>query len=485
MENYSNEKNYDHYKKDYAITTLYLLGFSVEQIKQRHSGYDELIDKLINDKFARTTHKLSVIRMDILKNFKTIAERKSSGFIPIDQMSDLINTDYIRDLRVEENIEVVKPNRGLHITVAYLNDYIKTNVERLGHLYPNWIKFEYIKDLFLMPDCHIGTRKSHNKEDAYFKKIKENVSRRRKLIGEHKRLYSFQLYYNVPDHKFTDQGDIFLNDDKFLTIIYSYHNDVFKNRDAVIDANIESKTNIYDFIDEGDNIVVVVDCENVSPSRFVSVFLNLDQSRIRKIKKFVLYNDNNTSRAWQYIHHTTNTPVISVNCNRILENKSVVDQNLITNVCKMHYEEKMDSFILASSDSDFMPLITNLDKASFLVLVESDKCSHSTTNAYQEYNVKHCFMDDFLQSTGKRFEDKVLLFIFEEMLNEFNNTGTIYSLDVDEILDHIFADTFFSQSRDDNLRKRESFYNNYFKKGLLFSIKTINDRKRFVLEVKK
>ena len=60
--------------------------------------------------------------------------------------------------------------------------------------------------------------------------------------------------------------------------------------------------------------------------------------------------------------------------------QSLVDAKLIAGTCKEHYENTVDSFLLVSSDSDYWGLISTLEKARFLVMVEYNKFGLTRAN---------------------------------------------------------------------------------------------------------
>ena len=58
---------------------------------------------------------------------------------------------------------------------------------------------------------------------------------------------------------------------------------------------------MYDFITKAVNVAIFVDCENVDPYHFASALKNLEEEKIQKIKKVVLFDDVNTTNAWDIL----------------------------------------------------------------------------------------------------------------------------------------------------------------------------------------
>ena len=69
---------------------------------------------------------------------------------------------------------------------------------------------------------------------------------------------------------------------------------------------------------------------------------------------------------------------------RVKEDKSFLDIRLSVGVCKEFYQNQIDSFILASSDSDYWGLIPTLEEARFLVLVEEEKVSGAIRHTLED-----------------------------------------------------------------------------------------------------
>ena len=90
----------------------------------------------------------------------------------------------------------------------------------------------------------------------------------------------------------------------------------------------------------------------------------------------------------------------------------------------------MDSFIIVSSDSDYWGLISSLPKASFLVMVEHEKCGPAMKNALLNSRIFYCYIDDFYSGDADdikigallreiyKFIDKRVRLNIHEMMDE-------------------------------------------------------------------
>ena len=200
------------------------------------------------------------------------------------------------------------------------------------------------------------------------------------------------MYLNWPVAFRETDGNVLYNDLKFLKMLYGANGDQFQASRYVVDAKSGTKDIFYDFVSEAQNVAIFVDCENVDPYAFGAMILNLDEDELAKIKKVVLYDDVNTSSAWDYITDIMDIPVVKKDIERILDNKSLVDITMTAGVCEEYYRNNMESIILASSDSDFWGLIKQLPSARFLVLNEYRKTSATIIEKLDQCDIKHCFM---------------------------------------------------------------------------------------------
>ena len=251
----------------------------------------------------------------------------------------------------------------------------------------------------------------------------------------------------------------------------------------MIDATEEQKDSIYDFVDNAINIAVLVDCENVDPYRFASVFKNLNEENLNKIKKIILYDDVNTSTAWDYIGSMIHIAIEHNEIQRILDNKSLVDMAMATGACKEYYQNNMDSFILVSSDSDFWGLIHSLPYPRYFILNESDKTSTAVIRKLEEENINYCFMDSFAQSEVQDFKNMVLYQALQQKIADFNTSGTFPIMNPRRLVDAIFQEAYIQGSINQLQTEKEAFYKKYLKKGLKVSVIEENDETYFKMEL--
>lgn len=395
LEYIDDNKQYENYKKDIVTKIAYLIGVKDSIIKTNRFEQN-IISSLEENDNAKIIRALSILRSEFIRNFKEISSR-NMNLEPLETLTDLISVDLIKYLR-NKGIEIIHVNANLTSHIAYVNQIILEKIDLIKDLIPSWIKWEYVKSIFLMPGCYAGFNGSNISNTKQNQKITLAINRTRIKLATYSSFYPYRTYLNWPENKIKPYyGNILLNDEKFLKILYASFDETFYAKEYVIDATSEDKNSIYDFVEKSINIAILVDCENVDPYRFASVFKNLNEENLEKIKKVILYDDVNTSNAWDYINDYIKLPIEHKEIERVLNNKSLVDIAMTSGACKEYYQENTESLILASSDSDFYGLISSLAGARFYVLNESDKTSDLILDKLDEANINYCFMDSFAQ----------------------------------------------------------------------------------------
>ena len=220
--------------------------------------------------------------------------------------------------------------------------------------------------------------------------------------------YFLKYFAKIASVQFTFLGNILYCDRKFVELLYSWHDQEFTDYGKVSDAGSYFKNNIYDFIDESEQVVVVVDCENVDPYKLSATLRGLNKESIEKVESIILFDDVHASTGWDLLEQFTSIPVEHIEIERVKENKSLVDMRLALRVSQEFYEKKVDSYILVSSDSDYWALISSLPKAHFLVMVEHDKCGPDLKNALAEHGIFYCYLDDFYSGDSEDLKQRAI-----------------------------------------------------------------------------
>ena len=203
----------------------YLIGVPKRIFDNEHEPPQlEVYQQLENDKNARIIRNLCIIRTEIERNFRHINREMKMEYKSILTLPQYVPADSINQLLAD----------GINF------------INNCKSLFPLWLNWKYIRDLFIMPNglCEKETKTAAG---VYYASL---------------RLYPYQMYINWQPH---DEGNILFNDKKFVTLLYRWHDDEFTEYSKVSDAGSYIKGSIYDFIEDSERVVVVVDCENSDP----------------------------------------------------------------------------------------------------------------------------------------------------------------------------------------------------------------------------
>ena len=400
-------------RAEVAAIVAYMLGVEDANLEAYYSHhYAALLKQLRENRAATTIRYLSKIRTAIMNHFLNIDNEMRYNLSNLDRMVYFDKAEI--DTLHKWGVHVIQPNFRADKYLVHLTKLLDENIDKCMGLFPESIRFEYIRQLFIIP--------RYNRSDV--------------MIGEYnkyrssKTLYPFQLYmYWEPE----DCGYLLYSDEKFLKVLYAQHGEQFLEGYKYRDASDDTKENIYSFIHDSKCVVMVVDCENVDPYKLCGVLKNLDPEDMELVQKIILFDDYHTTIAWDYIGHMIDIPVEHVEVPRVTDAKSLVDIQMAVGVSAAYYRDKVDSFILCSSDSDFWGLISSLPEARFLVMYEYAKCGDAIKKALTGRSIFHCAMDDFYMENAAKLQKIVLKKVLEKYLpgvvgeNGWELTRQIYS----------------------------------------------------------
>lgn len=477
------DNHFENYRKSIVTIIAYLIGVPDDKFTGDERFDIDEYKRLKTNEDATIIKYLCRLRTQFLRNYKSIDDARKYELRALEKLDNYLDVEGIKYLR-EKGIEInVNNAKSPTVNIAYLNQYILDNIDKAKSLIPDWIKFQYIKSLFLIPGGYAGYNGNNIKSN--YKKIFDAIMEVGRTYGTQRGYYPFQMYLSWPRSFKEADGNILYNDLKFLKMLYAANGDRFQAGGYVVDARYEKKEDIYEFLDEAVNVAIFVDCENVDPYAFGATILNLDETSLNKIKKIILYDDVNTSTAWDYITDIMPIPLVKKDIERVLDNKSLVDITMTVGVCEEYYKNNMESLILASSDSDFWGLVKQIPQARFLVLNEFRKTSGVIIEKLDKNNIKHCYMSDFAQDSVQKFKSDVLYRGLMAIIDNFNETGKFVTLDVDEMIQQIFYDASIVGAEGQLEKEKEAFYNKYFKNGFLLKPVIENGKQRFKIEFHK
>ena len=424
-------------KNTYEIVskTGYLLGVPKRIFEHEFEPLQiEEYKKLELNKNARIVRNLCLLRTSIIRNFGPINKEMRHNYRSITSLTELVPQDAIMALS-NDGIKLFTNKKAKLVDhLIELNRHISDRINNCKSLFPTWLAFDYLKSLFVTPDglTENGTKVASERYYA------------------NRNWYPYQIFMNWTAH---DCGNFFYNDNKFISILYELNCDEFVDHNKVTDVGDFSKNKVLEFLDEAYNIVMVVDCENSDVYNLCSALNGFDEDALSKISKIILYDDVHTCTAWDMLQGYTDIPVEHITVDRVKNDKSLVDIKLIMGVTKEHYLNKVDTFLIVSSDSDYWGLISELPEASFLVMVEHTKCGPDLKNALSECGIFYCYIDDFYAASGTELQTAALYREMNNYLKEHLN------LNLRDMLDTALTATRFPMSA----AERNQFYDRHLR----------------------
>jgi hypothetical protein len=144
------EGNFDNYRRSIVTKIAYLIGIPEKNFANNFVA--EEFENLKSNEIATIIRYLCILRSQIFKNYVKI-ENERRNFRQLQDLTDLLDVEKIKFLR-SKNIEIANVSDKITpaINVAYINQYLQDLIDDVKDIIPDWIKFKYIRALFLMPE---------------------------------------------------------------------------------------------------------------------------------------------------------------------------------------------------------------------------------------------------------------------------------------------------------------------------------------------
>lgn len=418
-------------RKQVSFRVAYLIGVADEILKSNYTECDELYKNLKNSKEASTIRYLSKLRTALMKNFKRTDEEMRF------HLKNINSIEWFNDIEISKleswGINVIQVNCRAETYSIHFCKLIEANIDNCRFMFPDWVNWDYIRSLFLIPKYN-----------------KKNV-----LISEFEKFRTYMSFYPYSMYIYWEPFDckgMLIDDELFLKSLYSLHNDKFLDKSKYVDVSSSTIDNIYGFIENSKKVAIVVDCENTDVYKLYGFLNTLDEDVVNKIDKVILYDDANTVETWKVLSKYISIPTEYNIVERILENKSLVDIKMATGICKSHYCDNVDSFIIVSSDSDYWGVISSLPEAKFMVVFEDLKASNVSLNNLLNNNILACSLDEFYSGSTDKLKEDVLLKTANKRLDSI-------SFNCKDLLNEIYTSVRINASEEE----KEAFYNKYLK----------------------
>lgn len=393
----------------------YLIGVSLTIFESENSTLDKSVFEQLNaDKNARIIRNLCILRTHMFRGYSKIEAKLRYEMKNIDSIPEYIPSESVTELQ-DDGVGIWHANWRINQYLMYICDEIKNRISGCRTVFPLWLNWDFIKELFVIPNF---------KTDKQLKSA--GVTFQSSLS-----YYPYQMYIHW---KPRDLGNILYNDEKFVAqTLYPMHQQTFPDISKLKDASDATKADIHNFLNLSEETVIVVDCENSNPYKLYSTLSNMPQEELKKIHKIILYNDIHASVTWRLLKRFI-SGIEHIMVPRVKGNKSLVDITLAVGACKEYYEHNITSFILVSSDSDYWGLIKGLDNCSFLVLVEKDKTSRAIKEAMERNDITYAYIDDFCSGNLEKIQ-------MEALQIEIRSYLSGYSIDMNQLFDKAVLNT--------------------------------------------
>ncbi len=401
----------------------------------------DIYEELDSEKPAKIIRNLSITRTYIERNFGIINKAFRNGASSLWSMEKYLRpevwtpfSEAMNNL-LKEGVNFQKNSTvKLCQYIIELNRLISERINNCKGYFPLWLNWNYLKDLFIMPN---GLKEDGTKKAA-------------EIYYNNKDFYPYGVYINWQPE---EEGNILYNDKKFITLLYYWHKEVFNELSRVSDVSDYVRANIYDFIDKSKKTVLIVDCENSDPFKLTAALYDLDDKYLEKISKIILVDDVHTTSAWKILEDHMTIPVEYNLIERLKEDKSLVDQKLTVMICEEYFKNDADSFILCSSDSDYWVVISSIP-AKFLVMMERNQCGPDLKKALQSKNIFYCYLDDFYSGNADEFRFNTMFMEMENYIYDNMNIN-IYEMFHDALK--------YARLESWDKAERNQFFNKYIK----------------------
>jgi len=450
-------------KPTYNIVSIvaFLLGVDIKHFENEHEPpLLDVYNQLLSDKDARIIRHLCMIRTAMEQKYKAISQAFYLDGKNIGSMPDMIPSEAVESL-YKDNADIYMGKPRIDDYLIKINQELSNRIGRVAQLFPEWVKWEYVKPLFLMPN---GTKLNGIKEAG----IIYNADRNR---------YPYQCWLNWDAIAVGDanKGNILYSDEKFLTLLYQRHEDRFENLSLVRDVGNQTMRNLGEMLDKCKNCIIVVDCENSDAVKLAAALSSLPKSDLRKISKVLLFDSEYTTTQWaklvdksmktvrdslQSADAADSLRLEHIVVQRLNQSKSQVDMTLAVRTSREVYSNNVDGVILVSSDSDYWAMIKQLEGVRFLVMLEKSKTGLAIMDTLTLHSIHYCFLDDFCTGASYLLKTETLIDAIQERIDAILNGEGKEPLNAKAIMESCLHESWIEMT----VREKEAFFERYLRR---------------------
>lgn len=373
----------------------------------------------------------------------------------IDTLPELIPSAAAKEL-IDYGVRLYRGKPEIDAYLIFINGEISNRVNSIASLFPEWLKWEYVKPIFLMPS---GTKA-------------EGIKAAGALYNSDRNRYPYQCWINwdAVSSGTANQGNILYNDEKFVTLLYERHEDRLENLSLVRDAGNRTMRNLSAMLDRCAKCMIAVDCENSDAIKMAAALSSLSREQLDKIHKVILFDSEHTTSQWSTMvdrslrladpnaEHPLDIEHIIVK--RVTERKSQVDMTLAVRASKEVYTNGVDAIILVSSDSDYWALIQQLRDVRFLVMLEREKTGLPILDTLNIHEIPFCFIDDFCTSASYSIKTATLIDAIQADIDRALHGELDAPLNVRAIMDAALRYSWITMTE----REKEDFFQRYLRR---------------------
>lgn len=207
----------------------YLIGVSLTIFESENSTLDKSVFEQLNaDKNARIIRNLCILRTHMFRGYSKIEAKLRYEMKNIDSIPEYIPSESVTELQ-DDGVGIWHANWRINQYLMYICDEIKNRISGCRTVFPLWLNWDFIKELFVIPNL---------KTDKQLKSA--GVTFQSSLS-----YYPYQMYIHW---KPRDLGNILYNDEKFVAqTLYPMHQQTFPDISKLKDASDATKADIHNF----------------------------------------------------------------------------------------------------------------------------------------------------------------------------------------------------------------------------------------------
>lgn len=439
----------------YTLVSLmaYLIGVDKENFGEENArpfllkSYEELDAH----KEARIIRNLCRIRTAMERNYPAIVSEFRLSIRNIGSVPDLIPSESVAELE-QDGIRIYKTKPDIDEYIISINMEISNRINQVARFFPEWVKWDYVKPIFLMPN---GTKKDGIKKAWEYYKSDRNR-------------YPFHCWINWDAVATGEEskGNILYNDEKFVRILYERHEDRFENLSLVRDAGNHTMRNLGRLLEQCKKCLIAVDCENSDAVKLAAALSSLPTEQLGKISKVILFDSEYTTAQWKTlvdralstaVDEKANLELEHVVVKRLNQNKSQCDMALAVRTSREVFTSGVDAVILVSSDSDYWAMIQQLDSVRFLVMLERSKTGLAIMDTLANHGIPFCFIDDFCTAASYTIKTSTLMNAVQEQINQQLAGERTKPFNVREMMETALQNSWIIMTD----KEKEAFYGRY------------------------